>query len=66
MTVEAVGLADSSFRRKRSRNGGVDWSDEWEQDPRALGPVDAVMLRLNPEAGEEDAPVADVTVGTGL
>ncbi len=64
LTVEATSLADTSARWKGSRNGGDDWSAQWEEDPRALGRVNAVMLELQLQAGTEDTRVVDVVVNT--
>ncbi|MFW6115618.1 MAG: metallophosphoesterase family protein, partial [Chloroflexota bacterium] len=60
LAVQATGPTDYSVRWKGSRNGGNAWSAQWETDPRALGRVDAVMIELDLQAGEEDAPVTNV------
>lgn len=65
LTVDAIALTDYSVRWKGSCNGGADWSEDWRDDPRALGPVDAVMLDMEFQAGEVDAAVWEIVVDTG-
>jgi hypothetical protein len=47
---------------KGSRDGGATWDETWQQDPPAIGQVDAVMVRVAFEAANGSASVRDVVV----
>ena len=64
LRVDADGLNGHRAAWKGSRDGGATWGGAWQQDPRALGPVDAVMVRVAFEASNGPAAVRDVVVET--
>ena len=64
LRIEATGLKDYGVRWKGSRDGGRTWDADWRTDPKALGEVDAVMLEIDFDAGEEPVVVQDIVVET--
>ncbi len=64
VTIKASDLSAYTVRWKGSRTGGRDWSGQWQEDPQALGRVNAVMLDMGFEASGKDAAVADIVIQT--
>ena len=64
LDVESNGLVEHTAQWMVSRDGGETWSGDWQDDPRDLGPVDAVKLRIEFKAFDAPGEVRDIRVKT--
>ena len=64
LRVESEGVNGHRVAWKGSRDAGTTWDEAWHQDPRTMGKVDAVMVRVAFEASNGSAAVRDVVVET--
>jgi hypothetical protein len=63
LEIDSTGLSDYAARWKGSRDGGKTWDTAWHSDPRELGRVNATLLRVDLQAGDQAAAVRDMVVG---
>ncbi len=62
--IEAVNLNSYSVKWKGSRDFGKTWTVGWKEDPKSLGEVNAVRLKINFKAGSKTARIVDIKINT--